>query len=140
MADIFTKENRSEVMSLIRPKGTKLGKLVFSHLRKERIYFQKHYKKASGSPNIAVPSKKLAVFIDGDFRHGWQFSRWKDKLPRKYWQGKIRANIDRDRRTFARLRRTGWKVLRIWEHDLKSSRRDATFKRIFGFLRQSRNR
>lgn len=137
MADIFSKEKRSDVMSRIRPKGTKPEMLVFSFLRKEKIYFQKHYKGVVGSPDIAIPSKKIAIFIDGDFWHGWHFSDWKDKIPKKYWQAKIQANIDRDRRVFAKLRRDGWKVLRIWEHELKSSKRDRTFVRIAEFLQTS---
>ena len=124
-------------MSRIRPKGTKLELLVFSHLRKEKIHFQKHYRSAVGSPDIAVPSKKLAVFIDGDFWHGWRFSQWEQKLPQEYWRGKIRANIDRDRRTFAKLRRHGWKVLRVWEHDLSKSKRTLTLTKIAKFLTTS---
>ena len=119
MADIFTKEKRSDVMSRIRPKNTKPELLVFKYLHKEGIYFQKHYRKApAGTPDIAIPRKKLAVFIDGDFWHGYRFPQWKDKLPKKYWQDKIQANVDRDRKTFAKLRRNGWRVLRIWEHEL----------------------
>ncbi|MHB8913825.1 MAG: very short patch repair endonuclease [Minisyncoccota bacterium] len=135
MTDIFTKEKRSDVMSRIRPKNTKPEILVFRHLRKEGVYFQKHYRRApAGTPGIALPSKKLAVFIDGDFWHGYRFPQWKDKLPKKYWQDKIQANIDRDRRTFARLRRAGWKVLRVWEHNLKSDKKEKAFEKITRFL------
>ena len=134
MADIFTKEKRSEVMSKIRPEGTKPELLVFSYLRKNKIHFQKHYKRAAGSPDIAVPSKKLAVFIDGDFWHGYQFSRWKHKLPQVYWQDKIETNIKRDKKTFAKLRRDGWKVMRVWEHNLTKRRRDLTLVRVKDFL------
>lgn len=136
MADIFTKEKRSEVMSLIRSKGTRPEMVVFRFLRKEKIHFQKHYRKVAGSPDVVIPSKKLAVFIDGDFWHGWQFPRWKDKLPKKYWQEKIQVNINRDKRTFARLRHNGWKVLRVWEHELKTAKCDKTLKRIAKVLRQ----
>lgn len=122
-------------MSLIKPKGTKPETLVFRHLRKQKIYFQKHYKKAVGSPDVAVPSRKLAVFIDGDFWHGWKFSQWKKKIPKKYWQQKIEANIRRDKKTFAALRRKGWKVLRVWEHELKARTRAATLLRIEKFIR-----
>lgn len=138
MPDIFTKEKRSQVMALIRPKGTKPELLVFQFLRKEKIHFQKHYRKVSGSPDVAVPGKKLAVFIDGDFWHGYRFASWKHKLPKKYWQDKIQANVDRDRRTFAKLRREGWKVMRIWEHELTPKRREATLSKIRSFLRGER--
>ncbi|MBD3311425.1 MAG: DNA mismatch endonuclease Vsr [Candidatus Magasanikbacteria bacterium] len=119
MADCFTKEKRSEVMSKIRSKETEIEKMVFRHLRKNKIYFQKHYNKAPGKPDIALPQKKKAVFIDGDFWHGWQFSKKKRKLPKKYWLQKIEGNIKRDKKNRAKLKRDGWKVLRVWEHQLK---------------------
>jgi DNA mismatch endonuclease (patch repair protein) len=134
MSDIFTKEKRSEVMSLIRPKGTKPEKLVFRFLRKEKIHFQRHYRKAPGSPDVAVPSKKLAVIIDGDFWHGYRFASWKAKLPKRYWQEKIETNIRRDKRNRARLRRAGWKVLRVWEHELVPSKRAKALAKVRTFL------
>lgn len=67
MADIFTPEKRSWLMSRIKGKETPLGRLVYAHLRKERVYFEKHYKKICDSPEIALPRKKRVVFIDGDF-------------------------------------------------------------------------
>lgn len=134
MADIFTKEKRSEIMSLIRPKGTKPELAVFRYLRQEKIYFQRHYKRVSGSPDVAVPRRKVAIFIDGDFWHGWKFHLWKGKLSTEYWRPKIEANIRRDKRNFARLRRDGWKVMRVWEHDLVPRKRAVTLERIKLFL------
>lgn len=136
MADIFTKEKRSEIMSLIKPKGTKPELLVFSYLRKRKIYFQKHYRKAPGSPDIALPRKKIAVFIDGDFWHGWQFEKRREKLPETYWRAKIEANIRRDKRNFAQLRKAGWKLLRVWEHELRPKDREKTLQKIENFLLQ----
>lgn len=123
-------------MSLIKPKGTKPELEVFRYLRQRKIYFQKHYRKAAGSPDVALPRKKIAVFIDGDFWHGWQFEKWRDKLPQTYWQGKIEANIKRDRRNFSRLRKEGWRLMRVWEHELKSRTKDKTLLKIETFLRQ----
>lgn len=118
MADCFTKEKRSEVMSKIRSKNTKAEVLVFRELRRRGIYFQKHYNKAPGKPDIALPRKKKAVFIDGDFWHGYQFSKNKHRLPRKYWLKKIENNIKRDRQNRAKLRKEGWQVMRVWEHEV----------------------
>ena len=105
-------------MSRIRSKNTKAELLVFSELRKRGVYFQKHYSRVPGKPDIALPRKKIAVFVDGDFWHGWQFFRNKKRLPKKYWVKKIEGNIARDRRNRAKLKRSGWKVLCIWEHDV----------------------
>jgi DNA mismatch endonuclease (patch repair protein) len=134
MADIFTKEKRSEVMSKIRGKNTKVELLVYKELRRRGIYFQKHYKRAVGSPDVALPRKKLAIFIDGDFWHGYKFAKRKDKLPKEYWVGKIEANIRRDRKNRALLRRAGWRVLRVWEHELSRKKFDETMDKIENFL------
>lgn len=58
------------------------------------------------------------MFIDGDFWHGWRFPAWKAKIP-AFWQDKIEKNRQRDARSFAALRRHGWKVIRLWEHAVK---------------------
>lgn len=57
----------------------------------------------------------MAVFVDGDFWHGWRFPVWKDKLS-EAWELKIEKNRNRDSRNHRRLRRKGWRVVRIWEH------------------------
>jgi len=105
-------------MSNIRSQNTGVEILVFRELRKRKIYFQKHYKKAIGNPDIALPRKKKAVFIDGDFWHGYQFSKLKERLPKTYWIEKIAKNRKRDRVNSKKLKEEGWEVLRIWEHEI----------------------
>ncbi|MDB5188556.1 MAG: mismatch endonuclease Vsr, partial [Candidatus Nomurabacteria bacterium] len=102
-------------MGLIKGKNTKIELLVFKFLRQEEIYFQKHYGRIRGKPDIAIPRKKIAVLIDGDFWHGWKFHERKSKL-NPYWLAKIEDNMRRDRKNVRFLRSRGWKVLRIWEH------------------------
>ncbi len=133
MADCFTKEKRSEIMSKIRSKNTKAEVLVFRELRRRGIYFQKHYKRAIGSPDIALPRKKKAVFIDGGFWHGYNFKKQKERLPKKYWLAKIEGNIKRDRKNRAKLKREGWEVLRVWEHEV-IKKFDITIDKIIIFL------
>lgn len=77
MADVFTKKKRSEIMARIRSKDTAIERFVFKELRKRGLYFKKHYKRIKGCPDIALPRAKKAVFIDGDFWHGWQFAQRK---------------------------------------------------------------
>jgi DNA mismatch endonuclease, patch repair protein len=136
MADVFTKEKRSEIMSRIRSKETGLERAAFAYLRRQGIYFQKHYPRAPGKPDIALPSRKTAVFIDGDFWHGFRYPRWKNRIPKTYWRSKIESNIERDRKNFRALRRRGWKVLRIWGHQLKNDPA-GTFERIANFLMEA---
>lgn len=132
MADIFNSKKRSEIMSRIRSKDTLIERAAYKYLRKNKIHFQKHYRRVPGCPDIAVPSKRKAVFIDGDFWHGRDFGRRKPGLP-EYWQKKISTNIERDKRNRSKLRRAGWRVLRVWEHDIEKNT-DKTMARIADFL------
>ena len=121
--DVFNEEKRHEVMRLIGSKNSKAELIVFRWLRKERIYFQKHYKKALGTPDIASPRKKIAIFIDGDFWHG---KRLEETIERRgledYWTKKVLNNIERDIRQRNELRQAGWKVLAVWESDINRKR------------------
>ncbi|MBI3255820.1 MAG: very short patch repair endonuclease [Candidatus Andersenbacteria bacterium] len=133
MPDIFTKTKRSYIMSRIKGKNTKPEVLVFGYLRGKKIYFQKHYSKVPGNPDIALPKKKIAVFIDGDFWHGRTYSKRKATLP-GYWVVKIARNIARDKSNRAKLKRKGWKILKVWESELYAKTREKTLKKIYYFL------
>lgn len=135
--DIYSRKKRSEIMSNVKGENNALERSVFSYLRKKGIYYQKHYKLAPGTPDIAIPSKKLAVFIEGSFWHGWGYAKLKKKLP-PFWKKKIWSNILRDRRNLRRLKFEGWLVLRVWDHRLKK-RRTFWLNRIGSFLQQSRS-
>lgn len=124
-------------MSKIRSENTKVERLVFHELRKRGIYFQRHYKKAKGKPDIALPKKKKAVFIDGDFWHGRNFSKQRKRLPKKYWLAKIENNIKKDRKNRATLRKGGWKVLRVWEKEIIKNPEKA-MKKIINFLLENK--
>lgn len=75
-----------------------------------------------GSPDVAVPSLRLAVFMEGCFWHGCPRHGRIPKTNVAFWREKISRNIRRDRRNRAELRRLGWTVWRVWEHDLRPSR------------------
>ena len=126
MADIFTPEKRSWVMSRIRSKDTKIEKKTASMLRKNKIHYRR-FPKVFGSPDFVV-EKKVLVFCDGDFWHGYQYGR-KKKPPKKFWRDKIERNMERDRKVSRTLRRDGWSVIRIWEHDIEK-RPAACLRRI----------
>jgi DNA mismatch endonuclease (patch repair protein) len=138
MADIFTKEKRSDVMSRIKGKNTGPELLVFRFLHKRGIYFQKHYKRVKGSPDIALPRKKRAVFIDGNFWHGHNFEACKIRLleaSQYYWVEKIERNMARDEMCRTELESNGWRVLRVWEYQLtKKSIQSDTLEEIATFL------
>ncbi|MFH2068813.1 MAG: very short patch repair endonuclease [Candidatus Omnitrophota bacterium] len=135
MADRFNKVTRSKIMAAIRSTNTSPERAVFKDLRKQGVYFQRHYKKALGTPDIAIPSRKIAVFIDGDFWHGFRYPAWKRRLKDKFWRKKIERNRKRDELYKGKLRKMGWKVLRVWEHQLKNDF-GKTINRISFFLDQ----
>ena len=118
--DIMSRTTRSRVMSRIKGKDTTPERTICLELRKRGVYFAKHAKNLAGRPDVVFRRAKVAVFIDGDFWHGWRFPLWQHKLSEK-WQKKIAATRERDQRNFRKLRRLGWKVLRIWEHQIESS-------------------
>ncbi len=134
MPDCFSKKKRSEVMSKIRSKNTKAELMVFRELRKRGVYFQKHYSKAPGKPDIALPRKKKAVFIDGDFWHGRNFEEMKYRLPNEYWRPKIEKNIIRDKTNNEELKQKGWKIFRVWEGEVKKGFNE-TIDKIENFLK-----
>lgn len=105
-------------MASVKGKDTGLEVMVRSELKRRGLRFLKHVKSLPGCPDVVFPKQKLAVFIDGDFWHGYRFPTWRRTLP-KFWREKIGKNRDRDRRNFAKLRRLGWRVLRIWQHEIE---------------------
>lgn len=137
MADVFNEEKRSEIMSKIRSKNTVAEKIVFKYLRQEKIYFQRHYKRVAGKPDLALPRKKKAVFIDGDFWHGRDYARlFRTRPEGDYWIKKIRYNMDRDALNRKRLKDAGWAVLAVWETDIKRKKTQISeLKAIAQFLK-----
>lgn len=118
MKDNLTKRQRSYCMSRVKNRDTDLETLVRSELFKRGLRFRKHVASLPGRPDVVFPTARLVVFIDGDFWHGYRFPAWRDTVS-KFWRIKIGRNRDRDRRNFARLRRMGWRVVRIWQHEIK---------------------
>jgi len=123
-------------MSAVKAKNTRLETEFFSLLRKQGVYFQIHYKKAYGNPDIAFPAKKIAVFLDSDFWHGWRYPTWSRKLTSHFWNEKIERNRKRDRQVARKLRGGGWIVLRIWEHQIQKSP-EACVKRIVDLINKN---
>jgi DNA mismatch endonuclease (patch repair protein) len=105
-------------MSRVGTKGTDLEKLVRSELRRQGLRFRKNVRSLPGKPDIVLIDARVAVFIDGDFWHGYRFPTWEKTLA-KFWRDKIRKNRERDRRNFAELRNKGWRVIRLWQHSIK---------------------
>lgn len=117
--DNLTPEQRSRTMSLIRSRDT-IPELTIRRLVHARgLRFRKHASWLPGRPDLVFRGSRVAVFVDGDFWHGWQFALWRHKLA-PYWKDKITRNRRRDARNFRTLRAQGWVVLRIWEHAIEA--------------------
>ncbi|MEO5334387.1 MAG: very short patch repair endonuclease [Magnetococcus sp. YQC-5] len=116
--DIMSPEKRSAVMSRIRGKHTGIEEIIADLLSREGLVFDRHAVDLPGRPDFVIRDGMVVVFVDGDFWHGWHFPLWRDKLSEK-WEAKIDATRRRDRRNHQRLRCMGWKVVRLWEHQIE---------------------
>lgn len=120
MPDVFSKEKRSEVMSRIRGKGNKDTEMLLAQmLRANRVSGWRRNSPVFGKPDFIFPKAKVAVFVDGCF---WHACSKHSNIPannRDFWEKKLKLNIERDQKVVVTLRKLKWKVIRIWEHDLK---------------------
>ncbi len=123
MADNHTKIQRSQNMSSIRSTGNKSTEMaLISLLRKNKIAGWKRRTKLTGRPDFIFKNKKIAVFVDGCFWHGCPKHFLMPLSNMDYWQKKIARNIKRDREVKSYYVDKGWKVIRIWEHELKNNK------------------
>jgi DNA mismatch endonuclease, patch repair protein len=121
MSDHMTREQRSRAMKSVKLKNGPLEVIVQRGLLRAGVRFRKNYTRLPGSPDIVLLDRKLAIFIDGDFWHGWRLPAWEHKLT-DFWKVKLRANRRRDQQNFRRLRAADWRVIRIWEHEIRADR------------------
>lgn len=121
MADIYSPQKRSDIMSKIRSSGTKpeekLYIIIVSILGKHRKILKQP--KLLGKPDILIPSLNVVIFADGCFFHGCPIHGHIPKSNNVYWAPKIENNILRDRRNRRKLRGMGYHVWSFWEHDIQ---------------------
>ena len=131
MADVFSKSKRSEVMSQIRSRGNQATELALAKLfRRHKITGWRRNQKVFGKPDFIFPKHKLAVFVDGCFWHGCPKHGTQPKGNAAFWRKKISRNQIRDRLVTRTLRKAGWRVLRIWEHELTRKYQTRRLRRI----------
>lgn len=116
MADIFTKEKRSEIMRNVKNKNTNIELILRKELFK-RGYRYKIKNNQFGKPDFVFPTQKVAVFCDGDFWHGKDY-RKENKNYKKFWKDKIKLNMKRDKEVNRKLNKENWTVLRFWKTDI----------------------
>jgi DNA mismatch endonuclease (patch repair protein) len=116
MVDRISPEKRSKIMSAIHSKNTMPEVALRKALFARGLRFRIHY--GNEKIDIAFPSKKTAIFVDGCFWHGCPLHSHIPKSNMDYWNPKLKKNIERDQEKNERLEKAGWEVLRFWEHEL----------------------
>lgn len=119
MTDIYPKTKRSQIMSRVRAQGNLKTELALVKLfRQHRITGWRRHPKLFGNPDFVFRELRLAVFVDGCFWHGCPKHASQPATNRAFWREKLLRNKDRDRLVTRTLKKGGWRVLRIWQHEL----------------------
>jgi DNA mismatch endonuclease (patch repair protein) len=131
MADVFSKAKRSAVMARIRSRGNKATEIALARvLRRNGITGWRRHRPVFGKPDFIFLRHRLAIFVDGCFWHGCPRHGTQPAGNRAFWRKKFQRNRDRDRLVNRTLRKAGWRVLRIWEHELAKKREPRLVRRI----------
>ncbi len=119
--DKFTPEQRHKNMAAVRNKDTEIELLLRQELWSRGVRYRKNVTRILGKPDIAFIGKKVAVFCDSEFWHGfnWEVKKHEIKSRREFWIPKIERNIERDKEVNQSLQEQGWTVLRFWGKDIK---------------------
>lgn len=117
MPDIFGKEKRSEIMSKIKSKGTRIELTIIRALEEANLKFQ-YQPEIFGKPDFLV-HPNIAVFCDSSFWHGRNWKKLRPRLKEGYWREHIKKNIRRDRTVNRQLKNAGYVVLRFWDDQIE---------------------
>jgi DNA mismatch endonuclease (patch repair protein) len=120
MADIFSKKKRSEIMSKVRCRDSKIEVEFRKKLWKEGFRYLKNPPKYFGRPDLVLLKHKTVIFIDSCFWHGCEKHGSMPQTRKKFWERKIKRNKERDKEVNKYYKKMGWKIFRIWEHSLKN--------------------
>jgi len=109
---------RSENMSRIRGKDTSPERIIRQRLWAAGLRYRLQARTPGGRADIVVPGRKLAIFIDGCFWHGCPEHYVRPRSRNEFWKAKLAENVSRDRRQTLLLDAVGWRVVRVWEHEV----------------------
>ena len=132
MADNHSKEVRSMNMSHIISTDTKPEVIVRKYLFSKGLRYRKNDKRYPGNPDIVLPKYKVCVFINGCFWHQHSGCRYAaiPKSNQEYWIPKLQRNVERDNTNIEKLTQNGWKVITVWECELKKDRLFDTLEKL----------
>ena len=126
--DTLTKEERSYTMGRIKGTNTKPEVMVRSFLFSKGLRYRKNVKKLPGTPDLVLKKWKTVVFVNGCFWHGHQGCFILPRTNTEFWKNKIERNINRDRENRILLENMGWRVIVVWECELR--RKDQRQERL----------
>ena len=132
MADVLTPKQRSYNMSQIHGKDTKPEELVRKFLFSQGFRYRKNDVRLPGKPDIVLPKYKTVIFVNGCFWHkheGCKYFVW-PKSNAEFRKTKITNNILRDEKNYSKLQESGWRVIIIWECELRRSNRERTMEEL----------
>ena len=123
MGDNLKPDDRHKTMQAVKGKGTNLERRLFAVLAAMGLKgWKKNFSGVSGKPDVVFLNERVAIFVDGCFWHGCPYCH--RKLPetnREYWEKKIARNVALAKSHNKRLRRESWKVIRVWEHEIRNT-------------------
>jgi DNA mismatch endonuclease, patch repair protein len=133
MADVHDKQTRSYNMSRIKGKNTKPEILVRKYLFTKGYRYKLHDKKLPGKPDIVLPKYKTVIFVHGCFWHGHENCRYfvLPKTRAVWWLNKIMGNKQKDGENFSLLLESGWKIITIFECELKKDKINQTLIHLY---------
>lgn len=110
-------------MLAVKASGSNIEVCLGKALWAEGIRYRKQCKKLPGKPDFVIIKYKIAIFCDSHFWHGykWKDRKYDHKTNINFWIKKLERNIQRDKEVNAKLKKKGWKVIRFWEHEIKTS-------------------
>ena len=131
MADVFSKEKRSQLMSSVRSKNNKTTELrLIEIFKQESITGWRRNYKVKGHPDFVFLDKKIAIFVDGCFWHGHDCRNTRPADNAEFWQKKRERNIKHDKEVTELFEKRGWTVIRIWECELKKGNQADLLKEL----------
>lgn len=130
--DIHDKTTRSYNMSQIKGKNTRPEETVRKYLFSHGFRYRKNDRRLPGTPDIVLPKYKTVIFVNGCFWHGHEGCKYfvYPQNNAEFWKNKIKTNIERDIRKEKQLTELGWRIVTIWECQLKPKRREETLLKL----------
>jgi DNA mismatch endonuclease (patch repair protein) len=123
MTDTFSKKQRSEIMKAVKSKGNKSTEIKLIEIFKSHhVAGWRRNSNLIGHPDFVFPKNRVALFADGCFWHGHNCRNVSPSNNAEYWEKKIKRNKARDKAITKELIQTGWKVVRIWECEIRKEK------------------